>query len=55
MPYPFKQNRIPQVIYTFLIFLGPRYDVVDLKADELFNAQLLEVNLAADAASDEAS
>jgi hypothetical protein len=52
---PFEEDSVPELIYLILILLRPVNDLVDLEADQLVNAQLLQVDLSADAAPDQAT
>ena len=52
---PFEEDGIPELIDLVLILLRPVDDLVDLETDQLVNAQLLQVNLPADAAPDQAA
>jgi hypothetical protein len=53
--HPFEEDGVPELIDLGLILLRPVDDLVDLEADQLVNAQLLQVNLPADAAPDQAA
>jgi hypothetical protein len=48
----FEEDGIPELIDLVLILLCPVDDLVDLEADQLVDAKLLQVDLTADAAPD---
>ena len=51
----FEEDGVPELVDLVLILLRPVDDLVDLETDQLVDAQLLQVDLSADAAPDQAT
>ena len=52
---PFEEDGVPELINLVLILLSPVDDLVNLEANQLVDAQLLQVDLTADAAPNQAT
>lgn len=51
----FEEDGVPELVDLVLILLRPVDDLVDLEADQLVDAQLLQVDLPTNAAPDQAA
>ena len=52
---PFEEDGVPELINLVLILLSPVDDLINLEANQLVDAQLLQVNLTADSAPNQAT